>query len=143
MASVKGQQLYWIDKLKKMNIDRQAHSKFGLSLISIFISLFFYSCFVDTKPSSIKITTNRDTIALNDTLKANLYLDNYDQILPEFFIVNKGDTARIPFDDSTKCAIFQAVGRQVGKLTYNGYVEYFDKFKVSKKENFVIAFFVK
>ena len=126
-----------------MNIDRQTHSKFDLSLISVFISLFFYSCSIDNKPSSIKITTNRDTIALDDTLKANLYLDNYNQILPEFFIINKGDTFRIPFNDSTKSATFQAVGRQVGKLTYNGYAEYIDKSKVSKKEDFVISFFVK
>ena len=112
-------------------------------MVGIIISLFLFACSIDKKTSSIKTITSRDTIALNDTFKAMLHFENYNQRIPEFFIVIKNDTSKIPFDDSTKCAIFQAVGRHVGKLTYNGYVEYFDKSNVFKKEDFVISFFVK
>lgn len=118
--------------------------KTRINLIYCFIILLIvYSCVNDTLTSSLRISIQKDTIAIMDTFKANLYFDNYKKRLPEFFIINKKDTNRLYFNDSIKCAVYKFIPQIIGKRTYKGYVEYYDSVGVFRIEKFVISFVVK
>lgn len=89
--------------------------------IVILMILALIAC---NRKSKVSVKFSRDIINIGDTLKAELYVEYADSILPIFNIINKADTFRIPFDTKRKCAIFQSIGRSKGKMKYSGYVEF-------------------
>ena len=112
-------------------------------IIILILSLVFISCKENVSNLSVLIISKSDTIKINETYEAELHVIYKDSILPDFYIVFKLDTFLLPFDEMNKCADFKAVGRKNGKVFYKGYVNYFNKEGVRKKENFQIEFFVK
>jgi len=112
-------------------------------LICIILPPILISCSYNKKNSEIRIIKNKDTIAVDEIFEANLYLDNYSDRLPEFFIVDKGDTNRILFNDTIKSAIYRATSHKIGKKIRKGFAQYYDSLGTLKKENFEITFIVK
>ena len=113
------------------------------ALIIIFSFLIFTACNEHLKESNVMIKSESDTIEIDNIYKAELYIDHLETILPDFNIIHNNDTFLIPFEEEMNCAIFQAVGRTVGNMSYKGYVDFTNaKGKVGKKD-FEILFYVK
>jgi hypothetical protein len=117
--------------------------KKAIYLICLIISLIPIACSNEIKTSEIKINKSKDTVAVDELFVADLHMDNYSDRLPEFFIVIKGDTSRIPFNDTIKSAEFRATATKIGKKIFKGYAQYYDSLGILKKEKFEITFVVK
>ena len=111
-------------------------------LIIIVAFLTIISCNNKMEESRLFIQSEKDTIELNSIYKAGLYIDHAETKLPDFYILRKNDTFLLPFFDEDNCAVFQAVGREVGNESYKGFVDFIDVNGNEKKQHFEILFYV-
>ncbi len=113
-----------------------------LLIILLSCILLVQSCKEYANNSKVVIVPKSDTIKINDTFEAELFIAHKDSFLPNFYIVNKEDTFLLPFDEVKNCAVFKAVGRKYGNSVYFGFVNYKNQEGTELKENFEIDYFV-
>ncbi len=113
------------------------------SFIILFLFLILNSCNENVSDSKVLIKSINDTIKIDEIYEAELYVVYTDSILPNFYVGSNKDTFLLPFDEKKKCAVFKAVGRKKGKMSYKGYVMYLNQEGIEKKQNFQIEYFVR
>ena len=113
------------------------------SFIILFLFLILYSCNESVSDSNVLIKSKNDTIEIDEIYKAELFVVYIDSILPNFYIASNRDIFILPFDERKKCAVFKAVGRKKGKMSYEGYVKYINQECIERKQNFQIKYFVR
>jgi hypothetical protein len=95
------------------------------------------------KDSEVIIKSKMDTVNIDSTYCAELYVPYNDSILPSFFITTKTDTARIPIDELKRCAIYRAVSPIQGLQTISGFVNYINTKGERIKKDYIIKFYVR
>ncbi|MCD6565133.1 MAG: hypothetical protein J7K53_04240 [Bacteroidales bacterium] len=113
------------------------------SFVILFLFLLLNSCNENVSDSNVLIKSKNDTIKIDEIYEAELYVVYTDSILPNFYVGSKKDTFLLPFDEKKKCAVFKAVGRKNGKMSYEGYVKFVNQEGFEKKQNFQIEYFVR
>ena len=113
------------------------------SFIILLLFLILNSCNENVSDSNVLIKSINDTIKIDEIYEAELYVVYTDSILPNFYVGSNRDTFLLPFDENKKCAVFKAVGRKKGKMSYEGYVKYINQEGIERKQNYQIEYFVK
>ncbi len=114
-----------------------------IAILTIFIVVLL-SCRNDKKISDLRIEKSKDTLFAGEEIIVRIYLENLmESHWPAFSVITANDTARIPFDEKLKCGIFQGKFHKIGKREFSGFVEYYDKNGISRKEDFSFCFLVK
>jgi len=89
------------------------------------------------------IEINNDTISYGEIFKAKIYINHFDSVLPTIYVIQNSDTFLIPFFETEKYAMIQAIGRLSGFKTFNGFVEYLNNNREKRKESFSISYYCK
>ena len=113
------------------------------SFIILFLFLILNSCNDNVSDLNVLIKSINDTIKIDEIYEAELYVVYTDSILPNFYVGYNRDTFLLPFDEKKKCAVFKAVGRKKGKMSYEGYVKYINQEGIERKQNYQIEYFVR
>jgi hypothetical protein len=93
--------------------------------------------------SEVRIKSKSDTVDIDSTYYAELYVQYNDSILPSFFITTKTDTSQLVIDTLKRCAIYRAVSHIQGLKTINGFVNYINTKGERIKKNYTIKFYVR
>jgi len=113
-----------------------------MKILIIFLYCITVLCSCVGQISDVSIKSDRDTIRINEIYHADIYITYNDSIVPEFTFYSKKDTFMIPFNEEEGCAVFQSIGKQQGKNTYFGNVNYLTKEGKLQNEKIEINFYV-
>lgn len=77
------------------------------------------------KDGSVQIKIDPDPVKVGEVAYVKLHLDHYKEIIPEFYIIYKGDTGQLRFYPEEGFAMLEMVNSNPGHYSYNGFVKYY------------------
>ena len=109
--------------------------------IVIFLALTFCS---NPSHEKVKVTIDKEILALGDTITIRLYVPFNKSIAPSFHIIIDKDTFNVALEEPENLnAKFKYVARSIGSKELDGYVTFLDNNKIKQTSFFKIRFLVK
>lgn len=107
----------------------------------LFLLLLFQACSAPSEQNNtVQISIDPNPAKIGEVTRVKLSVDHKKDLLPDFFIVHKGDTGLLEFKSEEDCAILELVNNNPGGYSYNGFVNYVNKESSESTAKFTIDF---
>jgi len=108
--------------------------------ILIIITLLVGGC-SQTSPNYVKIVKDKDEVKYSDTLSIRLYVDHNHSVNPDYRIIMKGDTVRLPVDElDDNCGVFNFICGEPGTRKFKGFVKLVNNYNKERTYDYTIKF---
>ncbi len=116
--------------------------RFFIRLLFLF-SIYLNSCINRSNETLIIVESKLDTIKIDSTYSAELYLKQNNKFLPaDYYILFMQDTFLLDYDHNKKCAFFNAEASSAGGKEYKGFAIFEDQGTKKMQQDFTIHFHV-
>ena len=87
----------------------------------LFLSSLLLSCGSGGEKRRITLQVQDSIIALGDTFHAEIHVLDTAARFQQFFVIQSGDTARLPVTPNWKVCLLQVIGQRLGPRTMKGF----------------------